>query len=147
MPGVPVPFRGGIVECYYAKPGACGDLNTALDETAQITLPNGKIIYRHPSCFIVATMNAGENENEYRAVREQDVSFDRRFEGFKEYLDFFREDVFADMISKKSGYTDMDEILMMIKVMKDMNKERGGNRRLADDLPFRHHEMGAAQKI
>ena len=41
---------------------------------------------------------------------------------FKEYLDFFREDVFADMISKKSGYTDMDEILMMIKVMKDMNK-------------------------
>ena len=111
-----------FVECYYVKPGACGDLNTALDETAQITLPNGKIIYRHPSCFIVATMNAGENENEYRAVREQDVSFDRRFEGFKEYLDFFREDVFADMISKKSGYTDMDEILMMIKVMKDMNK-------------------------
>lgn len=111
-----------FVECYYVKPGACGDLNTALDETAQITLPNGKIIYRHPSCFIVATMNAGENENEYRAVREQDVSFDRRFEGFKEYLDFFREDVFADMIRRKSGYEDTDEILMMIKVMKDMNK-------------------------
>lgn len=111
-----------FVECYYVKPGACGDLNTALDETAQITLPNGKIIHRHPSCFIVATMNAGENENEYRAVREQDVSFDRRFEGFKEYLDFFREDVFAEMISKKSGYKDLDEILLMIRVMKDMNK-------------------------
>ena len=111
-----------FVECYYVKPGACGDLKTALDETAQITLPNGKIIYRHPACFIVATINAGENENEYRAVREQDVSFDRRFEGFKEYLDFFREDVFAEMIRKKSGYTDVDEILLMIKVMKDMNK-------------------------
>ena len=111
-----------FVECYYVKPGACGDLNTALDETAQITLPNGKIIYRHPACFIVATMNAGENENEYRAVREQDVSFDRRFEGFKEYLDFFKEDVFADMIRRKSGYEDTDEILMMIKVMKEMNK-------------------------
>lgn len=111
-----------FVECYYVKPGACGDLNTALDETAQITLPNGKIIYRHPACFIVATINAGENENEYRAVREQDVSFDRRFEGFKEYLDFFREDVFAEMIQKKSGYKDVDEILLMIKVMKDMNK-------------------------
>lgn len=111
-----------FVECYYVKPGACGDLNTALDETAQITLPNGKIIYRHPACFIVATINAGENENEYRAVREQDVSFDRRFEGFKEYLDFFKEEVFADMIGRKSGYTDTDEILLMIKVMKDMNK-------------------------
>lgn len=111
-----------FVECYYVKPGACGDLNTALDETAQITLPNGKIIHRHPACFIVATINAGENENEYRAVREQDVSFDRRFEGFKEYLDFFKEDVFADMISKKSGYKDHDEILIMIRVMKDMNK-------------------------
>ncbi len=111
-----------FVECYYVKPGACGDLNTALDETAQITLPNGKIIHRHPACFIIATMNAGENENEYRAVREQDVSFDRRFEGFKEYLDFFRGDVFADMISRKSGYKDTDEILMMIKVMKDMNE-------------------------
>ncbi|MDD6255648.1 MAG: AAA family ATPase [Eubacteriales bacterium] len=111
-----------FVECYYVKPGACGDLNTALDETAQITLPNGKIIYRHPSCFIIATMNAGENENEYRAVREQDVSFDRRFEGFKEYLDFFGEDVFAGMIAKKSGYTNTDEIMLMIRVMKDMNK-------------------------
>ncbi len=111
-----------FVECYYVKPGACGDLNTALDETAQITLPDGRIIHRHPFCFIVATMNAGENENEYRAVREQDASFDRRFEGFKEYLDFFREDVFADMISRKSGYGDTDEILLMIRVMKDMNK-------------------------
>ena len=26
------------------------------------------------------------------------------------------------MIRKKSGYTDVDEILLMIKVMKDMNK-------------------------
>ena len=36
--------------------------------------------------------------------------------------DSFREDVFAEMRRKKSGYTDVDEILLMIKVMKDMNK-------------------------
>ena len=33
-----------FVECYYVKPGACGDLNTALDETAQITpLPTERL--------------------------------------------------------------------------------------------------------
>ena len=38
------------------------------------------------------------------------------------YNDFFGEDVFAGMIAKKSGYTNTDEILLMIRVMKDMNK-------------------------
>lgn len=111
-----------FVECYYVKPGACGDLNTALDDTAQITLPNGKVIHRHPSCFIIATINAGINEQDYRAVREQDASFDRRFEGFKEYLEPFDHNVFAQMIKHKSGYDNEDEIMLMIKVMNDMNR-------------------------
>lgn len=111
-----------FVECYYVKPGACGDLNTALDDTAQITLPNGKVIHRHPSCIIVATINAGINEQDYRAVREQDASFDRRFEGFKEYLEPFDHNVFAEMIKHRSGYDNEDEILLMIKVMYDMNR-------------------------
>lgn len=111
-----------FVECYYVKPGACGDLNTALDDTAQITLPNGKVIHRHPACFIIATINAGINEQDYRAVREQDASFDRRFEGFKEYLEPFDHNVFAQMIKHKSGYDNEDEIMLMIKVMNDMNR-------------------------
>lgn len=111
-----------FVECYYVKPGACGDLNTALDDTAQITLPNGKVIHRHPSCIIIATINAGVNEQDYRAVREQDASFDRRFEGFKEYLEPFDHNVFAQMIKHRSGYDNEDEIMLMIKVMNDMNR-------------------------
>lgn len=111
-----------FVECYYVKPGACGDLNTALDETAQITLPNGKVIHRHPDCIIIATINAGVNEQDYRAVREQDASFDRRFEGFKEYLEPFDHNVFAQIIRSKSGYDNDDEIVLMIKVMNDMNR-------------------------
>ena len=111
-----------FVECYYVKPGACGDLNTALDDTAQITLPNGKVIHRHPSCIIIATINAGVNEQDYRAVREQDASFDRRFEGFKEYLEPFDHNVFAQMIRHRSGYDNEDEIVLMIKVMNDMNR-------------------------
>lgn len=111
-----------FVECYYVKPGACGDLNTALDDTAQITLPNGKVIHRHPACFIIATINAGINEQDYKAVREQDASFDRRFEGFKEYLEPFDHNVFAQMIKHKSGYDNEDEIMLMIKVMNDMNR-------------------------
>ena len=43
-------------------------------------------------------------------------------------VDFFKEDVFADMIRRKSGYQDTDEILMMIKVMKEMNKSAEGHR-------------------
>ena len=111
-----------FVECYYVKPGACGDLNTALDDTAQITLPSGKVIRRHPSCIIIATINAGVNEQDYRAVREQDASFDRRFEGFKEYLEPFDHNVFAQMIRHRSGYDNEDEIVLMIKVMNDMNR-------------------------
>lgn len=111
-----------FVECYYVKPGACGDLNTALDDTAQITLPNGKVIHRHPSCIIIATINAGINEQDYRAVREQDASFDRRFEGFKEYLEPFDHNVFAEIIKNRSGYDNDDEIVLMIKVMNDMNR-------------------------
>jgi len=111
-----------FVECYYVKPGACGDLNTALDDTAQITLPNGKVIHRHPSCIIIATINAGVNEQDYRAVREQDASFDRRFEGFKEYLEPFDHNVFAQLIKHRSGYDNEDEIVLMIKVMNDMNR-------------------------
>lgn len=111
-----------FVECYYVKPGACGDLNTALDDTAQITLPNGKVIHRDPHCIIVATINAGVNEQDYRAVREQDASFDRRFEGFKEFLKPFDREVLADIIKTKSGYDDEDEITLMIKAMNDMNR-------------------------
>ena len=111
-----------FVECYYVKPGACGDLNTALDDTAQITLPNGRVIHRHPSCIIIATINAGVNEQDYRAVREQDASFDRRFEGFKEYLEPFDHNVFARMIKQRSGYDNEDEIVLMIKAMNDMNR-------------------------
>lgn len=112
-----------FVECYYVKPGACGDLNTALDETAQITLPDGRIVHRHPHCFIVATINAGENEQDYRAVREQDASFDRRFEGFKEYLEPFDRQIFAGLIKKQSGYDDDGEIMLMIRAMNDINKK------------------------
>ena len=112
-----------FVECYYLKPGACGDLNTALDETAQITLPDGRIVHRHPHCFIVATINAGENEQDYRAVREQDASFDRRFEGFKEYLEPFDRQIFAGLIKKQSGYDDDGEIMLMIRAMNDINKK------------------------
>ena len=55
-------------------------------------------------------------------MREQDASFDRRFEGFKEYLEPFDHNVFAQMIKHKSGYDNEDEIMLMIKVMNDMNR-------------------------
>jgi len=54
-------FRNGgvieLMEVNYARPGALGVLNSALDDTAKITLGNGEIVSRHPNCIIIATTN------------------------------------------------------------------------------------------
>lgn len=107
-------FRDGgiieLVELNYARPGVLGVLNSALDDTQRIALPNGKIIKRNPSCIIIATTNVG-----YAGCQQTNLSFIDRFHKIINFNKLTDKDL-LDIIVKNSGNNDESLINKMIAV-------------------------------
>lgn len=96
-----------IEEIGGARPGVLMKLNSLLDESKQIDLPNGEIVHAHPNFRVIATTNIG-----YEGTNRLNKALVDRFEICKKFKELSQAAV-LDIISKRTGYTD---IIKMTKI-------------------------------
>lgn len=99
--------KGGVIELMevtFARPGALGVLNSALDDTSQLTLGNGEVIDRHPNCIIVVTTNL-----DYEGCKRLNESFKDRFHELVQIRKMDNHEL-VQIAMHKSGNT--DEVLV-----------------------------------
>lgn len=105
-------FRNGgvieLMEINYARPGVLGILNSALDDTARITLGNGEVVRRNKNCIIIATTNVN-----YAGCQRMNEALKDRFHQII-YLDKFSDNDLAEIVMRASGNTDKALVLKMI---------------------------------
>lgn len=119
-------FRdGGVIELMeinYARPGALGVLNSALDDTAEITIGNGENVKRHPQCIIIATTNVA-----YAGCQQMNAALKDRFHELLEIQKMSAKDL-IDITMRLSGNTDALLIGKMVdavqKITIKMNEEQ-----------------------
>lgn len=95
--------RGGIYEAAefnFAKPGALGVLNSALDDSAILTLGNGRTIRRHKNFIMIATLNV-----DYHGTQLLNQALKDRFQLMIHVPKPSRQDM-VDIIKWRSGLAD-----------------------------------------
>lgn len=108
--------NGGVVELqefYNAKGEVLTSLNNFL-EKGLLELTNGKVVKRHPLCFVVATSNII-----YEGGQAIDFSVDSRFR-FKELVDDIGDEELIHRVMVESGNKDKKMVSKMVKAYKDV---------------------------
>ena len=105
-----------LEEINFARPSILGKLNSLLDETKQVELPNGELIKAHPNFRLIATCNIA-----YEGTQRFNKALVNRFEIVKKFDDLNDQDI-IDVIKKRIGYTDVDKINKVIQVYRSIKK-------------------------
>lgn len=112
-------FRdGGVIELMeinYARPGALGVLNSALDDTAEITIGNGENVKRHSQCIIIATTNVA-----YAGCQQMNAALKDRFQEILEVEKMPTTDL-LEVVMHMSGNTDKVLIAKMIDAVQKIS--------------------------
>ena len=119
-------FRNGgvieLMEINYARPGALGVLNSALDATARITLGNSEVVERHPNCIIIATTNV-----DYAGCQKMNEALKDRFHVMCEIEKLSDRDL-IDITMQGSGNQDKALVTKMVdavnKISTKMKEEQ-----------------------
>lgn len=114
-------FRNGgvieLMEINYARPGALGVLNSALDDTAKITLGNGEVVSRHPNCIIIATTNV-----DYAGCQKMNEALKDRFHQII-HIEKLPSDDLVDIVMRASGNNDAALIRKMVDAVEKISKK------------------------
>jgi len=94
-----------------AQPGVLTSLNSLLEQSGSISLPNGKTIRRHPDCIIICTTNV-----DYAGCRNLNQSFLDRF-GLVIDVKRPSAEVMADRAMKLTGYDDEYTMMQMVDIV------------------------------
>lgn len=109
-------YVGIIEELGFGRPGVLGKINSLLDESRQIDLPNGEVLKCHPNFRIIATTNIG-----YEGTNRLNKALVNRFEICKKFVDLDEREAKAVIIAR-TGYTDLDKIAKVFDVYKAIKK-------------------------
>lgn len=93
-----------IEEINLARAGILGKLNSLLDESRQIDLPNGEIVKAHKNFRVIVTCNIG-----YEGTNRLNKALINRFEICKQFVDLERNEA-IDIIKSRTGYKDITKI-------------------------------------
>ena len=93
-----------LEEINFARPGVLGKLNSLLDETRQIDLPNGEVLKAHPNFRVIATCNIM-----YEGTNRFNKALINRFESCIEFKDLDKTEAVNTIISR-TGYKDRSKI-------------------------------------
>lgn len=112
-------FRNGgvieLMEINYARPGALGVLNSALDDTGKITLGNGEVVTRHPNCIIIATTNV-----DYAGCQKMNEALKDRFHQIV-YIEKLPNDDLIEIAMRASGNNDRALIAKMVDAVQKIS--------------------------
>lgn len=113
-------IRNGYViileEINFAKPSILGKLNSLLDETRQVELPNGELIKAHKNFRIIATCNIA-----YEGTNRFNKALINRFEIVKKFDDLDNIEI-SNIIKSRTKYTDDNNINKILQVYKSIKK-------------------------
>lgn len=93
-----------LEEINFARPGVLGKLNSLLDETRQIDLPNGEVLKAHPNFRVIATCNIM-----YEGTNRFNKALINRFESCIEFRDLDKTEA-VNTIMNRTGYKDRSKI-------------------------------------
>lgn len=93
------------------QPGVLTGLNSLLEQSGSINLPNGKTIRRHPDCIIICTTNV-----DYAGCRNLNQSFLDRF-GLVIDVKRPAAEVMAERAMKLTGYDDEYTVMQMVDIV------------------------------
>jgi len=105
-----------IEEINFARPGVLGKLNSLLDESRQMDLPNGEVLKAHPNFRLIATCNIA-----YDGTNRMNKALIDRFEICKKFEDLEQKEATA-IIKARTGYTDDTKISMIFNVYNAIKK-------------------------
>lgn len=105
-----------IEEINFARPGILGKLNSLLDESRQMDLPNGEVIKAHPNFRIIATCNIA-----YEGTNRLNKALIDRFEICKKFEDLDQKEATA-IIKSRTGYADDTKISSIFNVYHAVKK-------------------------
>ena len=109
-------YVGIIEELGGARPGILMKLNSLLDESRQLDLPNGEVLKAHKNFRIIATTNIG-----YEGTNRLNKALVNRFEICKKFVDLDEKEAKAVIIAR-TGYTDVDKINKIFDIYKAIKK-------------------------
>lgn len=106
---------GGVIELMeanFARPGALGALNSALDDTSKLILGNGEIVERHPNCIIIITTNV-----DYAGCQKLNESLKDRFQQMR-LIQKLGDKELVELVMAHSGNSDNALVAKMVDAMK-----------------------------
>jgi MoxR-like ATPase len=109
-------YVGIIEELGFGRPGVLGKINSLLDESRQIDLPNGEVLKAHPNFRLIATTNIG-----YEGTNRLNKALVNRFEICKKFVDLDEKEAKA-IIMSRTGYGNADKITKVLDVYRAIKK-------------------------
>lgn len=109
-------YVGIIEELGFGRPGVLGKINSLLDESRQIDLPNGEVLKAHPNFRLIATTNIG-----YEGTNRLNKALVNRFEICKKFVDLDEKEA-KEIIMARTGYTNADKITKILEVYRAIKK-------------------------
>lgn len=109
-------YVGIIEELGFGRPGVLGKINSLLDESRQIDLPNGEVLKAHPNFRLIATTNIG-----YEGTNRLNKALVNRFEICKKFTDLNEAEA-KDVIMSRTGYSDINKITKVFDVYRAIKK-------------------------
>ena len=109
-------YVGIIEELGFGRPGVLGKINSLLDESRQIDLPNGEVLKAHPNFRLIATTNIG-----YEGTNRLNKALVNRFEICKKFVDLDEKEAKAIIISR-TGYNNIDKITKILDIYRAIKK-------------------------
>lgn len=114
-------YVGIIEELGFGRPGVLGKINSLLDESRQIDLPNGEVLKAHPNFRIIATTNIG-----YEGTNRLNKALVNRFEICKKFVDLDEKEM-KEVILNRTGYSNMDKVNKILEVYRMIKKYSNEN--------------------
>ena len=109
-------YVGIIEELGFGRPGVLGKINSLLDESRQIDLPNGEVLKAHPNFRLIATTNIG-----YEGTNRLNKALVNRFEICKKFVDLDEKEAKA-IIMSRTGYSNVDKITKILDIYRAIKK-------------------------
>ena len=109
-------YVGIIEELNFGRPGVLGKINSLLDESRQIDLPNGEVLKAHPNFRLIATVNIG-----YEGTNRLNKALVNRFEICKKFEDLDEKEA-KKVIVARTGYTNIDKLNKVLDVYRAIKK-------------------------
>lgn len=99
-----------------SNPGVLVGLNSMLDRCKAVVLANGEVIHRHPDSIVVFTTNIG-----YEGCQQFNQSLISRMDGIVDF-EALTQDVLLKRVQGITGFSDIDCLQQMIRVMGDIQE-------------------------